>query len=70
MGKIEPIIEQFSDKMEATKKSFRSEYGRMIQDFHNELKPFLSEEQVGKLDQFPKYFSRRHRSQAQDSIKK
>lgn len=67
---IEPIIEQFSDKMEGLKKRFRSEYGKIIQDFHNELKPFLSEEQVGKLDQFPKYFSRRHRGQAQDSIKK
>ena len=67
---IEPVIEQFSDKMEALKKSFRSEYGKIIQDFHNELKPFLNAEQVGKLDQFPKYFGRKHRNHAQDSIRK
>lgn len=67
---IEPIIEQFADKMEAYKKRFRSEYGKLIQDFHNELKPFLNEEQVGKLDQFPKYFSRRHKTHAVDTTKK
>lgn len=66
---IEPVIKIFSKKMEEAKRRFRSEYGKIIQEFHKELKPYLNEDQIEKLDKFPKYFIRRHRRSTSDSIK-
>lgn len=66
---IEPLIEEFLKNMNEVKKRFRSEYGKVIQKFHNELKPYLNEEQIEKLDKFPKYFMSRHGKSRADSTR-
>lgn len=69
MEDIGPVIEKYSKKLDELKKRFRSDYGKTIQEFHKELRPHLNAEQIEKLDNFPKYFSRKHRHKPADSTR-
>lgn len=58
---IDPIIDDYSVKFDEARDKMRKEYHGIITDFHAELRPFLSEEQMKKLEEFPKHFRYRGR---------
>ena len=53
---LDPIIDEYSAKLDETSTRMRGEYHTLISEFHAELRPYLSEEQIKKLEEFPKHF--------------
>ena len=51
---LAPIIEGYSLELDSNVRSFKLYHRSIIDSMHADLKPYLSPEQVEKLDQLPK----------------
>ena len=49
---IEPIIIEFSERMDSLKKVTHNDFKTLIDDYHKSLEPYLSEEQIDILNNF------------------
>jgi nitrate/nitrite-specific signal transduction histidine kinase len=58
---IDSIIDIYSEKLNTIRGQMRSQYSNFFKEFHEELKPHLSEEQIKRLEEFPKNIKSRGR---------
>jgi len=58
--KIVPVIDKFSKANQELRKKYKSEFIRLMKQYHNELDPLLTKEQLEKLKQIHSANSRSH----------
>jgi hypothetical protein len=63
MKEILPIIDKYAKEMDQIRKEFGKEFFNIMKDFYNDIKPFLTKEQIEKLEfiQRPPSRDSRHR---------
>lgn len=68
LKEIVPLIDEYAKKLDQTRKDFGKEFFALISDFHKELKPLLTEEQIDKLESLmrPPPRNSRHRGDRND----
>lgn len=71
MKQILPLIDEYAKRMNRTRVDFGKEFFNLMKDFHGKIKPFLTEEQIEKLEwmQRPPSIPRGHRGR-NDSTKR
>lgn len=47
---ILPLIDEYGKKMNQIRKDFGKEFFSLMKDFHNDIKPFLTDEQIERLE--------------------
>ena len=65
---ILPLIDEYGKKMDQIRKEFGKEFFNLMKEFHNALKPYLTPEQIEKLENIQRPGrGREHRSPPGDS---
>ncbi len=60
---LDPIIERYSEKFDSMKRVTHKGYRELIGNYHDDLKPHLTNEQYRDLENFAKHFKKnRHHS--------
>ncbi len=64
LKEIIPLIDEYAEKMDRIRRDFGKEFFTLINEFHSELKPLLTEEQIESLESLlrPPPRDSRHRS--------
>ena len=50
MKEILPVIDKYAKEMNQIRKDFGKEFFTIMKNFHSDIKPFLTEEQIEKLE--------------------
>ena len=58
---IMPIVEEYAVKSDTLRRKASREFHRLMREFHSQLEPYLTEEQMQRLHEFPKYVSKKYK---------
>lgn len=67
---IDPVIEKYSEKLNEARGRMKKEYHDILSAFHDELRPFLNESQIKRLEEFPKHFKYKSRDTTESNEQK
>ena len=59
--RIMPIVEEYAVKSDSLRKKTYSDFHSLMDEFHSQLKPFLTDEQMQRLHEFPKYVAKKYK---------
>ncbi len=60
-AQITPIVEEYALKSDSLRKNTYSDFHNLMDEFHAQLKPYLTEEQMQRLHEFPKYVAKKYK---------
>lgn len=63
---VSPIIDNYAMKFDSLKKQTYGEYQEFLEEFHNEIFPYLQEEQIVKMQDFAKNFKKKSHNKGKD----
>lgn len=52
MKEVDPVIELYSDKFDSLRSEVHEGFQELIEEYHQSLRPFLTEDQIVSLDDF------------------
>ncbi len=58
---IMPIVEEYAIKSDTLRRKASREFHSLMHEFHSQLEPYLTQEQMQRLHQFPKYVSKKYK---------
>ncbi len=59
--RIMPIVEEYAVKSDSLRKGTYREFHSLMDEFHARLEPYLTEEQMQRLHEFPKYVAKKYK---------
>lgn len=59
--KIMPIVEEYAVKSDTLRKKAYREFHSLMDEFHTKLQPYLTDEQMERLHNFPKYVKKKYK---------
>lgn len=57
---ILPIVDEYATHFDSLKKHTYKEFNRFFEKYHSNLEPYLNEEQIEQLRNFPKHHKKKH----------
>ena len=67
---IEPIIEKYALKIDSLRSESSQKFKDLINSYHNELEPYVTEKQMQSLIEFPKHFKKNRKDSSCEGKKK
>ena len=58
---LSPIIDKYGNKFDSLRKYTFTQYKDLFKDLHQEMTPYLSEDQVIAIEEFAKHYKRPHK---------